>query len=141
MAIVLKAFIFAAIPTAQWLSAWYAEAAVEEAPLPVAKGWLQNAARKVPLGRYVPMHFCILNSWPTRRICKAIRVSNSCHRMPPHHTLWCIIALSSCCIAHLLGTCRYFCNAAAAAAATAAAAAAAARQDHYCNDNTFQCCT
>ena len=37
-----------------------AEAAIEEAPLPVAKGWLKNAARKAPLGRYMPEPLCAL---------------------------------------------------------------------------------
>ena len=42
-----------------------AEAATEEAPLPIAKGWLQNAARKAPLGRYMPVLLCaILHTQP-----------------------------------------------------------------------------
>lgn len=39
-----------------------AEVATEEAPMPAPKGWLQNAARKAPLGRYmlVPFYAALL---------------------------------------------------------------------------------
>ena len=46
---------FFALPaTIQTKSPGIAEAVTEEAPIPRAKGWLQNATRKAPLGRCMP---------------------------------------------------------------------------------------